>query len=126
MNKAEQLTENMSLLLSDAHGQYIPQIFVEDFYTDNPNHHLVDEDGKKIGTDKEHGFIIECLDDASNSENEFYWDGWESILNNVHIVDEEGKLFMLYQNGNLWAIPVAELEELTEEEKDEFWELMLY
>ena len=116
-NAIENLRDKMALLLSDARGIYIPRDF-RDF------ENICDADGVKIGDSEEHKFILECLEDISNPDNRYYWDAWETILSSVYVyTDDTGmELYSLYQNGDLYAIPVKELEALTEEEADEFWD----
>ena len=76
------------LLLTDANGIYIPKYFSEMF----PD--LLDDDTKEV---------------LSNPENEWYWDVWEDIINYhpVELEDDDGNKYFLYQQGDLWAIPVG-------------------
>ena len=126
-NAIENLRDEMVLLIGDHYGQYIPKQFAEDFTDGN----ICDADGVKIGDSEEHKFILECLEDISNPENRYYWDAWETITNTVHVYKEVNngqdiKIYSLYQNGDLYAIPVEELEALTEEESEEFWNEMVF
>lgn len=43
--------------------------------------------------------------DLSNPENEFYWETWGAVLDNVTIIIEN-KNYSLYQDDDLWAIPI--------------------
>ena len=93
------IKSGIDLLLNGARGVYVPQNFVECF--DMGDWHLSDDDIK----------------DLSDPNNEFYWDAWESVLNNAYFVDEEGNKWTLYQDGDLWAICY---ELMTEEELNNF------
>ena len=88
----------IQLLLSDARGVYIPRDFIDNF--DLEKWHV-----------KEY-----CLDVLSNPDNEWYWDTWEQVLNNAYFIDS-GNKWLLYQDGDLWAICY---ELMTEDEKSNF------
>ena len=77
----------IKLLVSDHHGVYIPQAFVEGF--DTIKWGLSDKDVSDVagGPDK-------C---------DWYWDAWESILNCAECTDENGNVWHLWQDGDLWA-----------------------
>lgn len=85
----------VNLILSDARGIYIPR----DFLTDNNNE--IDEEHRKAwGLTKENEELwINCID----PENEFYWESWNWILDNAKFIDENGNVFELWQDGDLWA-----------------------
>lgn len=91
---------NISLLLSDARGQYIPRDFVTDF--DLTLWEGIDPNDAEICTAPEH---------------EWYWEAWNNILRDATYTDPDGRVFTLYQDGDLWALC---LEEMTEEEKKNF------
>ena len=80
------IKSGIALLLNSARGVYVPQNFVEFF--DMAAWHLSDDDIKAL----------------SDPNNEFYWDDWESVLDNAFLVDEEGNRWTLYQDGDLWAL----------------------
>ena len=92
-------TPKISLLLDSSRGQYIPRDFVLGF-------DLTKFEGLKQSD------IYDCQD----PENEWYWDAWECILNNARYI-EDGRVFTLHQDGDLWLICFGEL---TEEEKSNF------
>jgi hypothetical protein len=72
------------LLVNDSYGIYIPSEFA-----------------KRYGQ-----FLTqEQRNDLSDPDNEFYWDTWDDVLLSVKITID-GKEFSLYQEGDLWAIPV--------------------
>lgn len=95
---------SISLLLSDARGQYIPRDFVTDF--DLTKWEGISQEDAEIRADPEH---------------EWYWDAWANILDTATFTDQDGREFILYHGGDLWALC---LEEMTEEEKKNFgfWE----
>ena len=89
----------IKLLLSDAHGIYIPKTFYDGFDLSawNVNHRTID--------------------DLSDPHKEYYWDTWEVVLNNSFLIDKDGHKWTLWQDGNLWAI-CDDL--MTDEEKHNF------
>ena len=92
------------LLIDSHHGIYIPQIFAE-MYESSPNVNWDDisKDDIKILKDPDH---------------EWYWEVWDSVLNNVTITDDNGVVHTLHNNEDLWAIPEGEY---TEEEFEEWF-----
>ena len=88
-----------SLLLNSARGIYIPQNFVE--CVDANQWHLSEYDVKEL----------------SDYNNEFYWDDWNSVLDNAYFVDDRGNKWTLFQDGDLWATC---FELMTDEELDNF------
>lgn len=89
---------NVEILLSDARGIFIPRDFFEGFDLDLWN----------LGN-----YDLKALSDP---ENENYWDTWEIVLNNAHF-NIEGKVYTLYQDGDLFAICY---DEMTDIEKENF------
>lgn len=92
--------ENIEILLSDARGIYIPRDFVQGF--DLSKWSCISESD------------IEIL---QNPENDFYWDSWESVLNSAKFTADDGRVFTLWQDGDLFAICY---ESMTDEEKQNF------
>ena len=45
---------------------------------------------------------------SKSEDDEAYWGAWEKVLDNAFFVDEQGKRWMLYQNGDLFAISYDE------------------
>lgn len=89
----------LQLLLSDCWGIYIPKRFSESGLIDNfPN-------------------VIAYKDDLEDADAEFYWDTWDTVLNNAEHVDAEGHKWRLMQDGNLWAYCY---ELMTNEERRNF------
>jgi len=89
------VSKGCQLLLSDARGVYIPRDFAEGF--DLVAWHI--------------DFDVSALSDP---ESELYWDTWERVLNNAYLIEGEYR-FIIWQDGNLWAICpelMTELEKL--------------
>jgi hypothetical protein len=81
------LPNNSLLLLTDARGTYIPRDFVTGF-------DLSKFDGIKAGD------AMIC----QNPDHEWYWEAWEAILDGASFM-HAGQKFVLYQDGDLWAVP---------------------
>jgi len=80
----------IELLVSDAHGVYIPQIFAGFDFTN------------WTGVDSED---IEVLFRGPNHEDsQNYWDVWDAILYAATYVDANQNVWSLHQDGDLWAI----------------------
>jgi len=75
----------VEILLNDSHGQYIPYKFYNDF---DMNEWNINQDDYK---------------DLDDPDNETYWESWEIILNNAYCT-LNGKKWVLYQDGDLFAI----------------------
>ena len=88
------LPSNAILYADSAHGQYIPQYFAESVnrYTIACwSEWLSDLDALCRGPEK-------C---------EFYWDIWDGMLNSLVLHDSSnGQDYSLYQDGDLWLVPV--------------------
>jgi hypothetical protein len=92
-NKIFRGERDVILLFDGGHGQYVPQFFAE-LYPE-----LLDEEQKEVLKDKDH---------------DLYWEIWADVMDNVTITDAEGVEYYLYQDGDLWLVPVGyELEEFT-------------
>lgn len=88
------------LLLNDAHGIYIPQLFAKNFF----GFEGIDEEDLTI-----------C---RAGPDHEHYWDAWDNILNHAYSIDKHGFKYILHQDGDLWAYCP---DQMTEEEKEEFY-----
>lgn len=99
----------VTLILSGARGTYIPRDFLTDSYNE-----IVIEHCNAWGLTEENKTHWE---DAANPESEYYWESWDWILNNAKYVDEEGNVYELWQDGDLWGIC---FERMTKEEKESF------
>ena len=75
----------IEILISDSWGVYIPKHFAENFIL---------WDGVS-DSDRE---ILE-----SGPENELYWEAWDSITSDATFTDENGNVWRLSQDGDLWA-----------------------
>ena len=92
-------TEKITLLLDSARGQYIPRDFVTGF------------DLSKFA-----GIPSAVAEECKNPESDEYWDAWNVILYSASYI-EDGRVFELYQDGDLWLIC---WDELTGEDKVSF------
>lgn len=92
--------ENCAVLIADSHhGQYIPQLVVKG-EINNPLWDWTECNAEDIQA---------CID---GPDNEWYWDAWCNIEQSVRITDSEGNEYFLFQNEDLWAIPVECQEQL--------------
>lgn len=91
---------NVTLLLSDARGIYIPANFVEAF---NPaDWHVKPEDEAIL---------------AAGPDHESYWDTWIDVEGYAYYLADDGRRFTLYQDEGLWAIC---FDRMTNEERENF------
>ena len=81
--------DSWSLLVNDAMGIYVPQAFVKGYTTRDWEIDPVDAK------------IIEA-----GPEHEHYWETWDDILAQARYEDDKGNVWGLYQDGDLWAVPV--------------------
>lgn len=93
--------DGIKLLVSDHHGVYVPKVFAENFDIKEWN-----------VSDKEAAYLVEGPD------QEWYWEAWESVLSEANYKDENGNLWHLYQDGDLWAY-CSEL--MSDEQYEEFF-----
>lgn len=99
----------VTLILSDARGIYIPR----DFLTDDYNEIAVDHCAAWGLTEANK----EQWEDAANPEAEYYWEAWDWILSNARFVDEDGNVYNLHQDGDLWGLCY---DRMSDEEKSNF------
>lgn len=93
----EKKLANIEILLDSNRGIYIPRDFVNGF-------------------DMKYWGISEYLaQECSDPDNENYWDAWNDILDKAKYKAEDGRVFNLYQDGDLYAIC---WNALTDEEKE--------
>lgn len=92
------------LILSDARGQYIPSDFVTDQYGQVAEDHC-----KSWGINLDDALLL-----ALGPERGEYWEDWQYILDNAQYTDENGNVYRLHQDGDLWGICY---ELMTKEEK---------
>ncbi len=98
MSKPDQL-----LWLSDSRGVYIPRDFALSF-TDR-------SDVSGVTAEQ-----WEILEDSHHTE---YWETWDEVLDDAIVTDEKGVQYRLYQQGDLWLIPIG--MEWDEETDDFVW-----
>lgn len=78
------------LVLNDAHGVYIPQLWCED---------LTEADAKRLQLDW--WDVQQC---QAGPDAEHYWFAWDNILNNCVMTDDKGITWRLHQDGDLWEV----------------------
>lgn len=81
--------EDCRLLLSDANGIYIPQLYCQT---------LSEEEAEDSGISWDD--VLTC---QSGPEEELYWEAWQSICDSAEW-EEDGEMWRLLQNGDLWQI----------------------
>jgi ribosomal protein S18 acetylase RimI-like enzyme len=89
------------LLISDSYGIYIPQKFCENF---DLNTWGLSESDKDVDV---------CL---AGPDEEWYWEAWNTILNNAKHIDADGCEWHLEQDGDLFTVHYSEYE--GEEDED--------
>ena len=77
------------LLLSDAHGIYIPQLYCQS---------VSEDDCEDLSIGWEDVKVCQC-----GPDEEHYWEAWQSICDAAEY-EEGGEMWRLLQNGDLWAI----------------------
>lgn len=80
-----------NLILSDANGIYIPQMFCND----------IDADWCKLAH-IDYKDVQVC---QIGPDHEWYWEAWQSILDNMEYTDQHGVTWGLHQDGDLWEVP---------------------
>ena len=82
--------KNAELYADSNRGVYIPQFFAESVKRDCVT-----------GVSEEDFATL-----LSGPDAEFYWETWERVTNNATLTDPtNGKIFYLYQDGDLWMVP---------------------
>jgi len=77
-------------LFADSHrGIYIPQHFAQ-----TVKREIVS------GVSEEDYQILEM-----GPEHDLYWDTWINVTDNAQITIEDGTVWYLYQDGDLWIVP---------------------
>lgn len=85
----------MELLCDSHHGQYIPQIMARRIY-----------DAGWSGIDLDDVVELEVGPD----ESDWYWDTWNDVLNSAQFTDENGTVWYLYHDGDLFAATASDLD----------------
>ena len=83
--------ENAELFLDSNRGVYIPQNFAEQV-----RHELVEN------VTAEQWDILQA-----GPDHEWYWETWERVLDYA-VLDDGNRKFTLYQDGDLWLIPITD------------------
>lgn len=85
------MNKEPALVLSDAHGIYIPKLWCDG---------ICEEEAQLFGI---------SMDDVEvcqrGPDEEWYWESWAEILDNASVTDTDGVTWRLYQDGDLWEIP---------------------
>ena len=92
-----QLPETAEIYLDDSRGQYIPRDFFQITKPECIRWHCDTEQKTWI------------LDQCSDPDKEFYWDAWNDAeaYGHVTVINPETHIeYGLYQDGDLWLIPV--------------------
>jgi len=84
---------DMLLWLNDARGVYIPRDFATSF---------ADRAKAVAGVSDEDWNILEA-----GPDNESYWDVWTEVLDRAIVTDDKGVKFTLWQESDLWLVPVG-------------------
>lgn len=88
------------LLVDGAHGVYVPETFAT----------MIDP-SKWSGIREEDLLALRLREFDDDSA---YWETWDSVLNNATYTDEQGNVYRLHQDGDLWAYCI---ERMTLEEQ---------
>jgi hypothetical protein len=94
----------MHFLLDSARGVYLPQSFAICY----------DHETWGISPD-DHAILLE------GPEAEYYWEAWESVLNNARFVNALGQTYYLWlgECGDLFSVSSEELENI----EDDFFDI---
>jgi hypothetical protein len=77
------------LLVDSSAGIYIPRVFKK----------LYLSGGWRVP-----GITSRDLSILDNPEHDEYWDVWGYVLNNAEYINSSGDKFIIYQDGDLWAL----------------------
>lgn len=94
--------QNIECLLDSARGVYVPRDFVEGF--DLAKFGIVLSDWEQ-----------EVLKDP---ETEGYWDAWQRVEGEASYTHDNGDVYTLHHDGDLFMVCV---DNLTEEEQEQFF-----
>jgi len=78
------------LVVSDANGIYIPQMYCS---------HIDPQIAEEMNISFEDVLICQ-----EGPDREWYWECWDSILNNAEWISD-GVKWGLHQDGDLWEVP---------------------
>ena len=85
--------ENIIHFLDSVRGVYIPRDFAE-----------------SIKKELLHGVSSWAWETIQKPDDPFYWDAWESVLNNARVI-YNGVEYRLHHDGDLWLLAYGELSE---------------
>ena len=91
----------VTLYCSDRFGVYIPKEFAETY-----------DRAAWAGINSDDVRVL-----CAGPEHEEYWDAWEAVLNSAWATADDGHIYRLHQDGDLWVICY---ERMTDEEKRNF------
>ena len=93
------IESGLTLLLDSNRGVYIPQNFTEQFDLKQFNITLTEWQKESL----------------SDINNEWYWDAWNSVLDNASYTDVNGNKHFLHHDGDLWLVCYEMLDSETKE-----------
>ena len=89
--------ENALLMVDSHHGIYIPQIFVKNV--------ILDESTELNWQNGSQDQIDTAIEDCKNPDNEFYWESWEWIIDNLLIYNQTTERHMqIYHSEDCWLV----------------------
>lgn len=88
--------------LDSSRGQYLPRDFAQIINRE----HL-----KNVNPE-----LLDNLAKENSNDSEFYWEDWETVLNDAKIVFD-GVEYTLHHDGDLWLI---NFDAMTEQEREDF------
>ena len=94
--------QNVECIIDSRHGVFVPMLFAQ-----TVNRALL----SGVATED-----LDYLAKEESTEDDGFWDTWDSVLNNARI-SLEGKIYHLHQDGDLFTI---DWDNLTSEEKHNF------
>lgn len=94
--------QNIEILLNSSRGIYIPRDFVQSMKTELFG---LTEQNKRHWKD------------AENPDSEYYWESWQWILDNARFDHKDGRVFYLYQDGDVFLVA---WDNLSQAEKENF------
>ena len=101
MNTQKKLNDEVILFCGSGSGRYIPQRFASEIMPQ----YLT-------------GVTQDQLNELADPDSEFYWETWETVLDNAKVVDHTtGQTYTLWQDGDLWLL---DWDNMTKEEKLNF------
>jgi hypothetical protein len=98
--------EKIVCLLDSARGRYIPRDFVTDAYGNLDLAHCA-----------AWGLTKRDVEDLLDADGDWCWESWQNVLSKASRRDEQGRLFQLHHDGDLFSYCA---DEMTEQELIEF------